>query len=201
MAVMENRWNTNSGYDLFADDDVLSFLGLALGADLVSFGDRVTLGAELGWNTASTHRNDLLGGDLDRSELNIHHAQASLVARYSALPWLAPHARLTLGLSFLDMALQSNGDDKNFEDHTISPTLGLGIGTSIQTPPGALSKNRGAFSHVQIGLRAELGYTLAGDAGFALKDNSDLRVPSAETSLGGLARSGPSIHTAFFVRL
>ena len=201
MAVMENRWNTSAGYDLFAEDDVLSFLGLALGADLVSFRDRLTLAVELGWNTASTHRNDVLGGDIGRTELNVHHAQASVVARYSALPWLAPHARLTLGLSFLDLALQSNGDDKTFEDHTTSPSLGLGIGTSIQTPPGTLSRDRGPFSHVQIGLRAELGYTLASDAGFTLKDSSDLRVPSAGTSLGGLARSGPSIHTALFVRL
>lgn len=198
--VIDHRWNTSDGFDLFSDNNVTQHYGLALAYDLATLTDQLTLALEVGWNTGSSHREALLGGDLTRTELTTHSVIAAAVARYDLWPWLAPHARMSLGMSFVDMSLATT-QDSTFKDNTSAPLLGLGIGASIQTPPRKLATRSGGFASLQIGLRLELGYTLMGDAAFSLHADDDLRVPVTDSSTGGLSRSGPYIQSAVFARL
>lgn len=198
--VVDHRWNTATGFDLFSDDDVTHFYGLALAYDIAALTDQLTLALELGWNTGSTHRNDLLGVEIRRTELSTHNVIAAATARYDLLPWLAPHARMSLGLSVVDMQLEG-AQDGTFKDQAIAPMLGLGVGASVQTPLRALASRQGDLASLQLGVRFELGYTLAGNTAFSLHADDKLRVPVSDASLGGLSRSGPYIHSAIFARL
>jgi hypothetical protein len=200
MGVVDHRWNTAPSFDLFSDNDVTHFYGVALAYDVISFSDKLNVAMELGWNTGNSHRSDLLGGAISHTTLLTHNVNTAVTARFDLLPWLAPHARLSLGLSVLDMSLTSQGDDRTFADHVVSPFIGLGVGTSIQTPAGALATRNGHFSSLKLGVRFEGGYTLAGSAGFSLHANDNPRVPVTDSSVGGLARSGVYIQTAGFVR-
>lgn len=201
LGVIDNRWNTSNAFDLYNEDDVTTFLGLALAYDVARLSEQFALAVEAGWNMGSTDRDGTLGGTLGRAELTTHNTHLALVARYDLLPFLAPHARLSAGLSFVDMALQSPGDNTTFEDHAVAPFLGIGLGASLQTPPGLLATRRGHLRSAQVGVRFEVGYTFSGDVGFSLDGDNNVRVPVGETSLGSLPRSGAYIHTALFARL
>jgi len=201
MGVIDHRWNTSSSFDLFADNDVTTFYGLAIAYDFLSLTDDINLGLELGWNTGDTNREGLLGGNISRTEMLTHNANAAVTARIDLFPWLAPHARLSGGFSVIDMSLRTQLDDVTFTDHVVAPFLGLGVGASIQTPARALATRKGQLNSLRIGARFEVGYTLAGDAAFTLRAKDDLRVPVTDASTGSVSRSGPYIHTAAFVRL
>lgn len=200
MGQVDQRWNTAAAFDLYAEDNVTTFGGVALGYELVALTPELGLTLELGWSIGGTDRNSLLGNAISRTELRTNNIIAAAVARWDLLPWLAPHARLGLGLSVVEMSIDSAADDTTFDDNVVAPLLGLGVGASLQTPRGLLATSAGEFTSVQLGVRLELGYTLAGSAGFELQGDPDVRVPVGATSLGGLPRSGPHIHSAAFVR-
>jgi hypothetical protein len=123
-----------------------------------------------------------------------------VVGRYDLTAFFSPHARVAVGLTFLDASLTSGADDTTFEDSTVAPFVSFGLGASLLTPRGLLETKQGYLHSLQLGIRGELGYTLASGAGFTLEGDDNLRVPVDETSLGSLSRSGPYIQTALFAR-
>lgn len=186
-------WQTDPGFDLLSKDDLTSRWGPALGVDLFEPAPGLFVSAELGWNGEEASSRGLFGGDLHEVELSAHHFFGGAHLRYSVLPWLMPHVRVTAGASRTSLELATRSDAR-LEDASWSPFGGLGAGTFLAIPVG---KTR--LGPINIGVVAEGGYLLASALDFDLETTGSPVGQARISDFGDLSRSGPYLRTSAFL--
>lgn len=189
---IEPQWNTDTGYDLFDDDDVSTEVGLGVSYDAVEIVPNVALVVELAWGMSSQEQDMLFGGALSATELETHRLSAAVGAHYRMVPWIGPHARIAAGLSLFDAGFEGSSFEERFEDSGTSPFLRLGVGVSAEQSIG---------SRIAAGALIEGGYTLAKGAALALEPGNDSGGISTDyAELGTLSLSGPYLRMSALVR-
>jgi len=193
-------WNSDAGYDLFAEDEVATQLGLWVGADLVQLGPQAVLAGELGFATESAEATAIWSGQVDTT-LRTDTLLAGVSLKIPLLAWLVPQVRVSGGVSLLALELSTSRDGE-FEDHAVSPFAALGAGFLLQTPSRLFENKEGHFASLAIGLLVEGGYALRAPVDLALEKRSAAAQPIAvrDASLGELALSGPYVRTSAVVR-
>jgi hypothetical protein len=193
-------WNSDAGYDLFAEDEVAAQLGLWVGADLVALGPQAVLAGELGFATESAEATALWSGQVDTTLRN-DTLLAGVSLKLELTSWLVPQVRVSGGVSLLKLELSTSRDGA-FEDEAVSPFAALGAGFLLQTPSRLFENKEGHFASLAIGLLVEGGYALRAPVELALEKRGGATQPIAvrDASLGELALSGPYVRTSAVVR-
>jgi hypothetical protein len=183
---------------LFSDDDVTPRLGLGASYDIATLERAFTVAAEVGWSVENEDNGTLMP-EFEQAELSGHHLNAAARLRYALNGWLEPHARLSAGISLMDVALRAAGTSEQFEQDAVLPFGTLGAGFSLRSPDRALApRSRNGFS---AGVSAEGGYLLSSSLEVALQSTEDPgRISTERASLGLLSRSGPYVRAGAFVR-
>ena len=191
---VDQIWNTDPTYDLFSDRDVQLRPGLSVSLDLLDLAPRLVLAPELGWSFESASETALFGIGLAKAEYDAHAFQVGAGLRYELLPWLEPRARLMLGLSLVEVEVADAIEGGTAEQSATSPFASLGAGVELHTRPGQLG------SGFQLGALVEGGYLLGSAVDLDLEATDSGRISTEIASLGELARSGPYLRIAAFVR-
>ena len=183
-------FNTHSGYDLFDDDNVNQFWGLAASYDLAQVADQTALFVDLGWAIGNLEQN--VPEAFQSTELVMHEVAAAVGAHYRVLPMVGPHARLAVGIWRWNVDLQGDAPGERFEDDGIAPFVRLGAGVSAEHTLGA---------RTALGLLAEGGYTLTSGARVELNPVGPGDTVTTDTAeLGTLELSGAYLRFAGLVR-
>ncbi len=197
-------WNTDPGYDVFAEDDVTPRFGLWGSYDVAALRDDVFAAIEVGWGHES-ESGHVLG--VASTELRTNVAYAGVNLRWVPIDFLQPHLRIAGGAALVDARLQAgqtfrDGADGFFED-LISPFGSAGLGFTLRTRTRAFEDRRGKLASLSFGLMVEGGYTLAAPIEVALDGPgpSSRDIPLAEPDLGDLDRSGPYIRVSLVGRM
>jgi hypothetical protein len=190
LLTYQPAWNTHRGYDLFDDDNVGHFWGLAASYDLAQVADRTALFVDLGWATSSLEQS--LPEAFQHREMTTHEVAAGVGAHCRVLPQVGPHARLAVGIWRWKATLEGDVPGERFEDDGVAPFVRLGAGVSAEQTVGA---------RVALGVLAEGGYTLASGAAIELNpvDLGD-SVSTDTAELGTLKLSGAYLRFAGLMR-
>jgi hypothetical protein len=200
--VFERSWANDRGYDVFGDRSRVRQVGLWVAHDIWSISQRVIVAAEAGW-VGWDETSDYLDTDVE-TKLTTGSLHVGANIRYTLEPWLQPHLRLAVGVSFLEMKIESIEDSSaaTFSDRRVLPFGSLGGGLFLRTPTRLFENKRGNFASLSLGVLVEGGYTLAGAASFSLKpkehSKEDIEINSAD--LGKLNRSGGYVRISLVVR-
>jgi hypothetical protein len=198
---LDTPWYTDSGFDVFRDEDMTTRLGLWAAHDLVSLQPDLIMAVELGWGREHERESSLRGGAL-RSELETHAFFAGAQVRWVPLGMLQPYARVAGGAARVDMELRSASPAQRFEDDAVSPFGSLGLGLLVRTPTRLFESRRGRYASLSFGLMLEGGYTLAAPVEMKLdgRGPGERDIALTEADLGELERSGPYARLSWVAR-
>lgn len=190
-------WNSSRGFDLFADNDLQTRVGLSAGYAIATT-SRFSLVPALGWSTDKQHSSGLFGGALQSADLRAHDLYGSFALRYEVLAFLEPHARVAGGVSLTDVDLSFAKDAARFDTRSTGGFGTLGAGFTLKTPDRALQTSSGRLASLQLGVLVEGGYRLASKTTVKLRgsDENGLRIPVSSPTLGRLGTSGPYMRIA-----
>lgn len=206
---LDSSFYPDASYDVYADDDATSRLGVWAAYDVATLRTDAFLALELGYG-AESEQASVLGGH--RTQLDTHLAHVAAQLRWVPLAILQPHARLAAGAAFLDAELRENGTTyedgstgilgDDLFDSLISPFASLGLGVTLRTPTRLFEDSRGRLASLSAGLMFEGGYTLAAPVDVALDGPgpNDQGIALREPGLGELKRSGPYLRGSIVAR-
>ncbi len=171
-------------YDLLSEEDTAWRFGLGAEADLVRDLATGILSVEVSWAREEAG-DDLLGGVLS-TELVVDHYGVGARWRKELLPFLAPYARLVVGISDTDLGIRTSDVEsgaRRFDSEEWLPWASLGAGVSFMTLHD---------KPVAVVFVVEGGYVLSSGLDLALEPSTDSdRLTSSGATLGKLARSTP----------
>lgn len=206
---LDSSFYPDPSYDVYADDDATSRLGLWVAYDVATLRSDAIVALELGYG-AESERDSVLGGLETRLDTHVAHAGAQL--RWVLLDVVQPHARLAAGAAFLDADLRENGVryedgssglfDGELFDSLVSPFASLGLGATLRTPTRLFEDGQGRLASLSAGIMLEAGYTLAAPVNVALDGPGpgDQGIALREPGLGQLKRSGPYLRGSLVMR-
>jgi hypothetical protein len=197
---VDSLWHTAKSYDLFSSNDILTTFGASIGYAVLMDGPWSVV-PELGFSIGSATSDGNPSSVFRSSELTSNRFYGGVQARYLLLPFLEPYARLAGGAERNEATLtQVTGETLN--GSATSPFASLGAGFSVHSVlPKTLSRTS-RFPAFVFGVNVEGGYTVARSMSLALTpDGSSPRIPTQDTSLGSLDRSGPYVRVGLDVRL
>jgi hypothetical protein len=196
---LDSVFYTDSGYDLFDDDNVASRLGVWAGYDLVQLTPRAVLAVELGFGAEAQEQPIWDGVLVTTFESQTFSAGASV--RYALFSWLDPQLRASAGVTRVAFELDTLGDSGTFDDHAASAFGALGAGVMLHTPAAMLENRRGEFASFSFGVLIEGGYALRSSVDVnPTQATSDHAIPITQAALGELALSGPYVRSSVLVR-
>jgi hypothetical protein len=197
-ASYEQPWYKDSGYNLFADDDVGHRFGVWASYDVAALRDDTFLALEAGFGTEHAEDSGLFGGALD-TELSTKTVNAGAQLRWVPVSWLQPHMRLAGGLAIVNMSVDAR---QSFKDDGLSPFGSLGAGFTLRTPTRLFEDKSGKLAALSVGLMLEGGYTLARplDFDFSGPTRSSQAIRISDAKAGRLDRSGPYARASIVVR-
>lgn len=191
------------GIDFYSSRDNVRFRGAGVQVDVVRFGGGLALGADASWWLEQLSSRDLLNGTA-RTWYTHHQVQLGAIARYRALQYLVPHARLFGVLGLTKQRLQLSGPDALYTDsstgYRASSGVGVALGATLSTPALAAG---GGFPCVSLGLRLEVGYSFVGGAEFALEYEAagSQAIPLHGPKLGTLPLNAAFVSAAVELRI
>jgi hypothetical protein len=195
---IDSMFYTDSGYDLFDDDDVASRLGLWAGFDFLQLSPQAALAVELGVG-ADSEKEAIWQGVIN-SKLESVTASAGLSLRYALLPWLDPQLRATGGVTRFTFQFDAS-EAETYDDDALSGFGALSAGFMFHTPAGVFENRRGNFASFGFGLLVEGGYALRQSIDLApARGAASHAIPITQAGLGELALSGPYVRTSLLVR-
>jgi hypothetical protein len=198
-ASIELPWNTDPGYDAFAEDDVAPRFGVWATYDLLALREDIFVAAGAGIDFESAQENGLLGGQLD-TELDAIAVYGTAVARYVPVSWLQPHVRLSGGAQRVNVQLDVAFE--RFKDAATLPFGTLGAGLTLRSPTRLFESRRGTFAALSFGVMVEGGYALVAPLSVTLDGDgpAETDIALAEAELGELERSGPFMRVSLVAR-
>jgi hypothetical protein len=195
---IDSLFYTDSGYDLFDDDNVGSRLGLWAGFDFLRLSPQAALAVELGVG-AESEKTAIWQGVIN-SKLESLTASAGLSLRYALFPWLDPQLRAAGGVTRFTFQFDTS-DAETYDDDAVSAFGALSAGVMFHTPAGVFENRRGSFASFGFGLLVEGGYALRQSIDLApSRGAASHAIPITQAGLGELALSGPYVRTSLLVR-
>ncbi len=190
----QTRWHRDRAYHLFSDDRRHSADGLSLGYDLVRLGERGTLAVGVGWLNESLHGQ---WAGQNTGDLDVDTFQSNVLARFSVLPWLAPHVRVALGGARAKVRLsRNNGGAEPMTARSWSGTAQVGGG--LRARSRAWKPGTSMLPPLAVSLAVEGGFAFASPLSLSARptppsdeDEARDQIPGAAVDLGTLGRSHP----------
>jgi hypothetical protein len=194
------RSPAKQSFDLFSNRDTSIVPGVSVGYALFHL-DPVWIVPELGYSGTSESASGLLDGAIARTSLGSKNAYAGVSARWELLSILDVAARISGGVSFLNIQMTPNGPDAaELHDDTASPFMTLGGGFTVHTPMGLLQTKTGALRSLIAGVSFEGGYIFGGSVDLTPARSDSDRIKTSYLSLGSLDRSGPYLKASLTAR-
>jgi len=133
-------------------------------------------------------------------QLRNNTVQADAMARFQVASWFWPHLRVAVGGVTSHFQRYDNATGETLGDRNGSVAATFGGGFTLRTPTRLFETDRGRLASLSFGLLFEAGYTVAKDASFTLKPNTNSNIAVSTFSIGNIERSAAYTRFAGVIR-